>query len=135
MVTQGKFTLSGLENYLEDLAKSGENIDSLVQETLVEAAIEVREEMRNLVPVDEGDLLEGIQIDGPHQNGNFSYVDVGVIHDKSFTGKELAIYGNVQEYGSATVDAHPYIRPALARKKRVVVKAMQKVLTRMGLLK
>lgn len=54
--------------------------------------------------------------------------DVGVIHKLQFTDEKTAIYANVQEYGSATTPAHPYIRPALDEDKRAARKAMLKVL-------
>lgn len=133
MTTQGYFTLKGLEGYLEDLARVAENIDDPVQEVLIEAAVDVQEEMRNLVPIDTGNLYDHIQIDGPHQEGNFSYVMVGVIHDASRTDADTAIYGNVMEYGSARVAAQPYIRPALKKKKSVIKEALKKIFARYGL--
>lgn len=133
MTTQGKFTLTGIAEYLEDLAKAAEDIDQVVQEVLMDAALDVQAEMRSLVPVDTGNLLAHIQIDGPHQEGNFSYVEVGVIHDIEHTDANTAIYGNVMEYGSARVAPQPYIRPALARKKGVIKIALKKALARFGL--
>lgn len=133
MATQGYFTLKGLEGYLEELARVSEDIDQPVQEVLIEAALDVEEEMQNLVPIDTGNLHNHIQIDGPHQEGNFSYVTVGVIHDISHTDAETAIYGNVMEYGSARVAARPYIRPALKKKKSVIKEALKKILARFGL--
>ena len=133
MATQGKFMLTGISGWLEDLAQASGDIDGSVKEVLVDAASEVQAEMRNLVPIDTGNLYEHIQVLGPYQEGNFSYVDVGVIHDRSFTDADTAIYGNVMEYGSARTAAQPYIRPALKRKKGVMKKALQRLLQKYGL--
>lgn len=133
MTTQGSFTLDGLNDYFEQLARAGEDVDAVAAEVIAEGGIEMQAEMQSLVPIDTGNLYEHIQMDGPKQEGNFTFVDVGVIHVASQTDAETARYGNVMEYGSATTAAQPYIRPALKRKKGVVKQAMQKVLTRFGL--
>lgn len=133
MTTQGSFTLDGLNDYFEQLARAGEDVDAVAAEVIAEGGFEMQAEMQSLVPIDTGNLYEHIQMDGPKQEGNFTFVDVGVIHVASQTDAETARYGNVMEYGSATTAAQPYIRPALKRKKGVVKQAMQKVLTRFGL--
>lgn len=133
MTTQGSFTLAGLNDYFEQLARAGVDVDAVAAEVIAEGGIEMQAEMQSLVPIDTGNLYEHIQMDGPKQEGNFTFVDVGVIHVASQTDAETARYGNVMEYGSATTAAQPYIRPALKRKKGVVKQAMQKVLTRFGL--
>lgn len=133
MTTQGSFTLDGLFDYLEQLAQAGEDVDGVVAEVITEGGVELQEEMRSLVPIDTGNLHDHIQMDGPERDGDYTFVDVGVIHDASKTDAETARYGNVIEYGSATTAAQPYIRPALKRKKGVLKQTMQKVLTRFGL--
>lgn len=133
MTTQGNFTLEGLNDYFEQLAQAGEDVDAVAAEVIAEGGVELQTEMQSLVPIDSGNLHDHIQMDGPTREGNFTFVDVGVIHVVSKTDAETARYGNVMEYGSATTAAQPYIRPALKRKKGVVKQAMQKVLTRFGL--
>lgn len=135
MTTQGRFDLKGLGEWLEELALASDNVDLAAQETIFEAAVAVQAKMRNLVPIDTGNLYDHIQVDGPHQEGNFSWVDVGVIHDIGFTDADTAIYGNVMEYGSARVAARPYIRPALKSSRGVVRNALKKIMARYGLLK
>ena len=133
MTTQGRFDLKGLGEWLEQLAQAGENVDQAAQETIAEAAVAVQEKMLNLVPIDTGNLYNHIQIDGPYQEGNFSWVDVGVIHNIGFTDADTAIYGNVMEYGSARIAARPYIRPALKSSRGVVRDALKTVMARYGL--
>jgi HK97 gp10 family phage protein len=133
MTTQGKFTMTGLKSWLEDIAAAGRDVDGFTHEVLGEAAEEVQDEMRRLVPIDTGNLYDHIQVDGPNQTGNYIFADVGVIHDRAHTDRDTAIYSNVIEYGSASVGAQPYIRPALKTKRNVVKKAMTRVLKRWGL--
>lgn len=134
MTTQAKLNLSGLEEYMEAIVAAGDDVDAAAQEAIVEGALVIQKEMLDLVPVGKapkdphpGNLKRHIQIDGPYIDGNFSWVDVGVIHKKGFTDKETAIYGNVQEYGSASNQPQPYIRPGIdhgtpkARKKIIDV--------------
>lgn len=133
MTTQGKFSLNGVAEYLEELERLGHDIDKVADEVVLEAGQEVQADMQNLVPVDSGNLFDHIQIDGPHQDGNFHYVEVGVIHDLAFTDENTAIYGNVIEYGSARVAAQPYIRPALAKNRTIMRKTLKKLFERMGI--
>lgn len=133
MTTQGKFSLNGVAAYLEDLQKLVDDIDALADEVLLEAGNVIQADMRSLVPVDTGNLHDHITIDGPHQDGNFHYVEIGVIHDLSFTDANTAIYGNVIEYGSTRVMAQPYIRPALAKNKTIIRKTLKKLFDRMGI--
>jgi len=121
MATTGKLELSNLGKYLEDLARAGVDVDAAAQRALLAGAEPILAEMKVLVPKDTHNLEAHLGIDGPHRDGNFSYVEIGMM-----TGdKETAIYGNVQEYGSSSVEAQPYIRPALKAKKAAAMRAMR----------
>lgn len=129
MATTGKLELSGLAAYLEDLAQAGQDVDAAAARALTAGAEPILAEMRVLVPKDTHNLEDHLDVDGPHKDGNFTYVDIGVI-----TGdEETAIYGNVQEYGSSSAEAHPYIRPALKSKKAAAMRAMKGSLKSEGL--
>lgn len=129
MATSGKLELGGLANYLEDLAAAGRDVDAAAQRALAKGADEILPEMKTLVPKDTHNLEEHLSIEGPHQEGNFSYVDIGIIT----ADEETAIYGNVQEYGSSSVAAQPYIRPALKSGKARAMRAMKESLKSEGL--
>lgn len=133
MTTQGKFTLNGVGAYLEELVRLGKDIDEVAQEVVLEAGQTIQADMQNFVPVDTGNLHDHIQIDGPHRDGNFHFVEVGVIHDAAFTDAKTAIYGNVIEYGSSSVNAQPYIRPALAKNRTIMRKTLKTLFERMGI--
>lgn len=129
MSTTGKLDLRGLSAYLEDLAQAGQDVDAAAQRALEAGAQPILTQMKIDVPKDTHNLEGHLDVDGPHREGNFSYVDVGVITDD----KETAIYGNVQEYGSSSVEAHPYIRPALKGKRAAAMRAMKDSLKSEGL--
>jgi HK97 gp10 family phage protein len=129
MATKGSFTLTGLSAYIEEISSAGLNVDEAVQDVMVEAGAEVRDAMTAAVPVDTGNLQSHISVEGPKQEGNFSYVEVGVMN----ADKDTAIYGNVIEYGSTRQAAQPYIRPTLKSKKSVIKKALIRVLEKYGL--
>lgn len=129
MATTGKLELSGLRAYLEDLAAAGKDVDAAAARALEAGAQPVLAEMKALVPKDTHNLENHLGVDGPHRDGNFSYVDIGVVT----ADKETAIYGNVQEYGSSSVAAKPYIRPSFKSKKSAAMKAMKESLKGEGL--
>lgn len=130
MTVRGAFSLNGLEQYLEQLAQAGQDVDAIAQKALAEAAEEVKAEMVKLAPEDTGELRNEISVEGPYQEGNFSYVLVGVRNaDKS---KRLAIKATVQEYGSTKQAAQSYVRPGIQRKKGTMRKALKNILTELG---
>lgn len=128
MATTGKLSLDGLRPYLEDLARAGQNVDAAAKTALEAGGEVIAREMVQRVPKDTHHLEETIAVDGPYQSGNFVYVQVGVI-----TGdKETAIYGNVQEFGSSSVEAQPYVRPSFQAKKAAAMRAMKQSLQSAG---
>ncbi len=129
-MTTGRLSLDGLTEYLEELVRAGEDIDAAAQRALDAGSKPILEEMQVLVPKDTHQLEEHLGVDGPHQYGNFSYVDIGVITGDT----EIAIYGNVQEYGSARIEAHSYIRSSMKRRKATAMNAMKESLKADGAL-
>jgi HK97 gp10 family phage protein len=130
MATTGRMDLRGLGNYLEELARAGQDVDEAADRALEVGATPIVQEMRALVPKDTRNLEFHIKFDGPYREGNYHFVDIGVITDD----KETAIYGNVQEYGSSSVQAQPYIRPSFQGKKGAAMRAMKASLQSEGLL-
>jgi len=130
MTTHAKFDLRGMAEYLEAIQQAGLDIDAAAQRALMKGGAVLEAEMDHLVPVESGDLKKAIKIDGPHQDGNFSFVEVGVVN----ADREVAIYGNVQEYGSPSkhIKAQPYIRPAIDGRKAAVKRAIRESLKAEG---
>ncbi len=129
MSTTGRLNLNGLSAYLDDIAQAGLDIDAAAARALAAGAKPILAQMKFDVPKDTHNLEEHLSIDGPHRNGNFSYVDIGIVTADPETG----IYGNVQEYGSSSVQAQPYIRPSFRSKKAAAGRAMKDSLKSEGL--
>jgi len=117
----------GFSEYLERLAKAGRDIDAVSGEALAAGGEILLNGMVTRVPVDTHNLQSHLKVDGPHQDGNFHYVEVGLVRADADTAR----YGNVQEFGSSNTPAQPYIRPTLdgdmskarAEMKRVFIQA------------
>lgn len=132
MVTKATLDVKGLAEYLESIAKAGVDIDAAAQRGLMKGGAVLEAEMDALVPVGEtSNLKTAVILDGPYQDGNFSYVEVGVIGASA----DVAEYGNVQEYGSPSknIPAQPYIRPAIDGKRREVMQEVRESLKAEGL--
>jgi HK97 gp10 family phage protein len=121
MSTTGRLDFSGLSNYLEEIARAGLDVDAAAARALDAGAQPILQEMEVLVPKDTHNLENHLNVDGPHRTGNFSYVDIGIVT----ADKDTAIYGNVQEYGSSSVEAQPYIRPSFKSRKARAMRAMK----------
>lgn len=134
MTTQIKLETKGFEEYFERLARAGKDIDEAAARALLAGAEVVEYEMLSLVPIRTGNLARHIKILGPIQDGNYHYVEVGVIHRIDFTDANTARYANSVEYGTSKMAAQPYIRPGIDRSKRRAVAAMKESLVQDGLL-
>ena len=134
MASKTYISLRGFEEYREKIVAAGRDIDAVVQTALIEGAEVAKQGMKRRVRKDTYNLQDHIQIDGPHQEGNYSYVDVGVIHKIEFTDAETARYGNAQEYGTSSMEAQPYIRPTMKGDKARINGIMKKILERAGMI-
>lgn len=109
MPIKTRLTTKGFEEYLEKLAQAGKNIDVMADKALEAGGKVLKAGMRRRVPKDTHNLENHIDCSEPKQDGNFHYVEVGVLN----ADKDTARYGNVQEFGSANTPAQPYVRPTL----------------------
>jgi HK97 gp10 family phage protein len=138
MTTRATLDVKGMDQYLEAIQKAGIDIDAAAQRALAAGAEVLHAEMDHLVPVgnaaegDEhpGNLRKAIVIEGPYQDGNVSYVQIGVVNADADT----AIYGNVQEYGSPSKHIKPqsYIRAAVDHKAATVKRTIRESLKSEG---
>ena len=130
MTTYAKLDLKGFSEYLEAIVQAGVDIDAAAQRALEAGGAILETEMERLVPKDEHNLESNIVLVGPFQDGNFSYVEVGVVN----ADDETATYGNVQEYGSPSknIKAQPYIRPSIDGKRSAVNREMRESLKSEG---
>lgn len=123
MTTRVKLTTKGFEPFMEQIARLGKNLDAVVDRALEAGAEVLLDGMQRRVPKDTHNLEENLHIDGPHQDGNYHYITIGLIGADA----ETARYGNAQEYGTSSMAAQPYIRPTLDSDKRKAGAAMKKV--------
>lgn len=136
MTVRYQMNLKGLSEYLEALGKDGVAIDAIAKEAVAAGGDVVLESMLNKVPVGSppdphiGNLKAHLERTAPEQDGNFISVEVGLRRD---TDANTAIYGNVQEYGSASNQAQPYIRPSFDENKAKVRAAEKSVLEAAGM--
>lgn len=109
MPIKTRITTQGFSEYLERLAKAGRDIDAVSDEALREGGEILLNGMRTRVPIDTHNLQQSLAVDGPKQDGNFHYVEVGLVNADA----ETARYGTAQEYGWSDHAGQPYIRPTL----------------------
>ena len=134
MATKGMFSLKGMEEYLETLATADGNVDEATARAVMAGAEVAEAGMVKRAPELTGNLKSKIAIKGPDRDGNFHFAEIGLIHDKNFTDAETARYGMAQEFGSASMPAHPYIRPTLKRDKSKIRKAERESLEKDAIL-
>ncbi len=124
MAVRAKMDLKGFDEYLENIARAGQAIDPVASRA-VEAGGEVLlSGMQSRAPKDTHNLEHSLKVDGPHQDGNLHYVEVGLPRG---TDAETARYGNAQEYGTSSMAAQPYVRPTLDSDMSKARKAMRQV--------
>jgi HK97 gp10 family phage protein len=109
MPIKTKLTTKGLEEWLERLAQAGQDIDAVAGEALVAGGEILLDGMRRRVPVDTHNLQNHLNLQGPSQDGNFIFVEVGLQGAEA----ETARYGAAQEFGTSSMPAQPYVRPTL----------------------
>lgn len=114
MTIRSRITTKGFEEYLELLVKKGADVDAMADDALLAGGEPLLEGMQRRVPKDTSNLEQKLSIDGPHQEGNFHYIDVGL---NKGVDADTARYGAAQEFGWADrqggKSGQPYIRPTL----------------------
>lgn len=110
MAVKAQISTKGFEEWLERVAQAGRDVDRVTDEALEEGGEVLLDGMLERVPRLTGNLARNLSVDGPHQDGNYHYILVGL---NQGVDAETSRYGTVQEYGSANTPAQPYIRPTL----------------------
>lgn len=125
MATRVKFDTKPIINYLEELVKSGKNIDLVVPKALKAGGGVLLEGMKKRVRKDTHNLEEHLVMDGPYQDGNYHFVKVGLSQKAD---AETARYANAQEYGTSSMPAQSYIRATTDNDRTKARKAMLAVI-------
>ena len=125
------FQIRGLDAWLEDLAKAGQDVDQVVTEVLDEARPVAEERMREILHSTSeewtGATAETIYTSAVQKDGNFIYFEMG-----ANTGSDPS--AQYKEYGRIRQKAEPFLRPSLTELRRSGIKKMLKaVFERMGM--
>jgi len=128
MTTRAKITTKGFEEYLEKLALAGWDVDQSIHKALDAGADVVVAGMQRRVAKDTHNLESHIKKTEVKQDGNYSYIEIGVMNADAETSR----YGNAQEYGTSSMPPQPYIRPTMNEDATKIKKAMKESLSEDG---
>jgi HK97 gp10 family phage protein len=131
MAVHGSLTLKGLDEYLEKLVQAGKDVDKAAANALIAGGDVILAGEQDRVARLTGELASKLERTELKQEGNYISVQVGVSINAE---DEIARYGNAQEFGTATMPAHPYIRPAFDEDKGKARAAERKSLEKEGFL-
>jgi len=129
MPVTGRLTTKGFDEFLERIAEAGRSVDDAADRALAAGGQVALEGMDRRVPKDTHHLESRLFVGKPQANGNYHFVEVGLdLSDRS------DLYGIFQEYGTARMAAHPYIRPTFDEDKAKIRAAIRKSLEEDGTL-
>jgi HK97 gp10 family phage protein len=124
MPVRVKFSTKGFEEWLERVQQAGKSVDTVTDKALDAGGQVLLDGMLRRVPRDTHNLANNLSVDGPHVDGNYHYIQVGLNRE---VDAETARYGTAQEYGTSSMAAQPYIRPTLDEDMRKARTAMVNV--------
>ena len=156
---KGYFRVDGLEAYLEKLNAAGQNVDAAADRAVAAGGEVVFQTMLDRVPVDTGKLKAHLTETGRtpvQRQGNLHFMEIGLL-DLGATGANYGglrkgskrkgstrrgthvyprefLYGIIVEYGSSSMAAEPYVRPAFDNNHAKVKQAEIDALKESGVL-
>lgn len=131
-MAKGTLTFKGLEDWMEQLAEAGENIDDAVTELLGETQPFIEQELTaNLKKTSEtwtGETAASIEVNGVQQEGNYLFLEVTA-------GGSDAPGAEHKEYGNTRQAAEPFFRPTFRghRLKNKLKEGMKAIMQKAGL--
>lgn len=123
MPVRFKMETKGLADYMEQLQQLGGDLDEAAAAALDAGGETIVTGMRRRAPKDTHNLERKIGKTAAQRDGNFHFILVGLINADA----ETARYGTAQEYGTSSMAAHPYLRPAIDEDMRQARKRMKEV--------
>ena len=125
-MAKGIFKLRGIAEYMEQIEAAGGDIMAAATRAVDAGSEVILAGMQRRVPVLTGNLKNhlGQKIE---TSGDDVIAHVGLLDPDADTAR----YGNVQEYGSASMPAHPYVRPAFDNDATRARRAMRETLREM----
>lgn len=124
MPVRYKLETKGFSEYLERTVQAGHNIDLVADEALSSGGDVLLDGMLRRVPRKTGNLAAHLERTEPERDGNFHSVLVGLSRSAD---ANTARYGGAQEFGTSSMPAHPYIRPAIDEDMRSARAAMRAI--------
>lgn len=118
--------------YLEKLAQASVDIDAAADRAALAGGEVYQDGMQRRVAVLTGELQDHIEID-QRRDGNLHTVEVGVLRQKGASAV-LARKANAQEYGTSSMEAHPYVRPTQVEDQSKALKAIRESLKQDGMI-
>jgi HK97 gp10 family phage protein len=129
-MAKGTFEIKGLDAYLEELARAGQDADAAVADVLEEARpiaeANMQQRLRASSELWTGETAATIHVTPPQRDGNYTFIAL----EAGDADVPQAFY---KEFGTTRQAAEPFWRPALTELRRTGLKRMMKqVLERMG---
>lgn len=131
MAIRVQFKLNGLEEYLSNVNKAGNDITGAAQEAIDESTKPIIQEMKSKAQphILTGKVFDAIEATPAKIDGNKIYSDVGINEEKAKDGAWVAVF---QEFGAPHFPKEPFIRPAFDNNKSNVRQIQRKVLKKWG---
>ena len=131
MAIRVQFKLNGLEEYLSNVNKVGNDIVQATKEAIEESVKPIVEEMKvGAEPhILTSKVYNAIEATPVKVDGNKIYSDVGINEEKAKEGAWTAVF---QEFGSPHFPKSPFIRPAFDNNRSKIKSAQRKILKKWG---
>ena len=130
-----KLSTKGFDEYLENIAKAGQDVDQAATEAVVVEGDIIHEGMEEKVPRLTGELASYLVIEAPQQDGNYISVRVGM---DQHAPADVARRGNAWEFGfrrgGHQYGPRSYIRAGFDEKKRQALAAAKAILQKWGVI-
>lgn len=128
-----QFKLTGLEEYLSNVNKAGNDVVEAAKEAIEESVKPIVQEMKAGAQPHSvkytGDVYDAIEATPVKVDGNKIYSDVGINEEKAKEGAWVAVF---QEFGAPHFPKDPFIRPAFDNNRNKIRSAQRKILKKWG---
>jgi HK97 gp10 family phage protein len=123
-----KFKQPNFRKYLEAIQETGKDIDAAVDQAMLAGGPILLEEMKKNAPIDTHNLQEHVRMIGPTVQGNIHTMEIGIIGNATLTDADTMRYAMAQEFGTASMPAHSFIRASQVTHSKKMYAAIRKSL-------
>lgn len=125
MTVRCEFSYKGFEQYLEVLANAPLELDASIDRANIAGADVILEGMQRRVRRRTENLALHLKRSEPQSDGNVRWIEVGIDPEAD---ADTHRYGNVNEFGSSSMAAQPYVRPAFDEDRAAARRAQRESL-------